>query len=393
MATVLSFVSFFDWKTSVGPRDEREPQESYYWGGLEENDVGLAEFMDLAALCNFEPQICFNMMTSSPFDARCMVEYLNAPADVGFGRLRMLDGYEQPWNVRLFECDNESYRKWGPIQYAEKCVEFAREMRLASPEAEFMMVIYGYNLDALPSMLEIAGGDINYVIHRDGSPEMVSKILPILRKYNKENGRNIRLVNTEWCPSCASPEPFDEPGMDQNYEWNSQIINDYNKVFSRHQLSWNYALNGAHRILDYMSYGGEFDLANFNNMANTFGQNLIEASKDHAWLSCMGEIFAFFNRCFEPCYAAPANTEDENVFALFTRGADNKEKLYVINHSGKEKEYQLPDGISHSCDGLMSPSRSAFISETDKPVMNICPDVEKGIVVLPPLSVICFEFL
>ena len=73
------FTSFFNWRSSVDPRDRREPQESFYWGGLEEYDVGLREFMELAELCGFEPQICFNMMTSTPFDAMCMAEYLNAP--------------------------------------------------------------------------------------------------------------------------------------------------------------------------------------------------------------------------------------------------------------------------------------------------------------------------
>lgn len=383
------FVSFFDWKTGVGPRDEREPTESYYWGGLEENDVGLAEFMDLAELCNFEAQICFNMMTASPFDARCMVEYLNAPADVGYGRLRMLDGHEKPWNVRYFECDNEVYRKWNPIQYAHKCVEFIREMRLVSPEAEFMMVGYGYSLDVFPKMLEIAGNDIDYVIHRDGRPEWVAQVLPMIREYNQKTGRNIRLVNTEWLSPCGSPEPFDEPGIPQYFDWDGSIHNDYDKGWSRQQISWNYALNGAGRILDYMSYGGEFALANFNNMTNTFGQNLIEAAKDKAWLSCMGEVFAFFHRQFEPCYTATANTGDAAVTALFTRSQDHKEKLYIINRTGTEKEYELPENFNTVCDGLTAPFRSAHVTENFKPVTHILPAIENGRIKLPPLSMVC----
>lgn len=385
------FVSFFDWKTAIGSRDEREPQESFYWGGLEENDVGLAEFMDLAELCGFDAQICFNMMTSTPFDARCMVEYLNAPADVGYGRLRALHGHPEPWNVRLFECDNEVYRKWNAIQYAEKCVEFAREMRLASPDIEFMMVIYTYDIANTPKMLEIAGGDINYVTHRDGTPETVATYLPIVREYNQKHNTDIRLVNTEWLPSSHSPEPFDNPNIDQNYEWDAGIHNDYDKVFSRHQISWNYALNGAHRVLDYMSYGGDFALGNFNNMANTFGQNLVEASKDMAWLSCMGEVFALFKRQFAPCVSALAETGDPLVFALFAKGEDGKEKLYVINHGSAEKTYTLPEGFTRACDGLVGPCRSAHVTEKDKPVKRLTLNITDGIVTLPGLSIVCFE--
>lgn len=33
------FVSFYNWRSSIGDRDARDPMESFYWGGLEENDV------------------------------------------------------------------------------------------------------------------------------------------------------------------------------------------------------------------------------------------------------------------------------------------------------------------------------------------------------------------
>ena len=54
------------------------------------------------------------------------------------------------------------------------------------------------------------------------------------------------------------------------------------------------ALNGAAQLLDFLSYGGDYYLTNFNNCVNTWGQNVIEASKEGAWLSPMGEVFKFF---------------------------------------------------------------------------------------------------
>ncbi len=384
------FTSFYNWHSSVGPRDRREPQESFYWGGIEENDVGLRELMELAEICGFEGQICFNMMSSTPFDAMCMVEYLNAPADVGYGRLRALDGHPEPFGARLFECDNEPSRKWSAAEYAEQCVLFAREMRKVSPEAKFMLAAYTHSVDSLPLMLEIAGGDMNYVIYRAGHPDFVAKILPVIREYNEKTGRNIKLVNTEWLASCHSPEPFDEPGIGTRYHWDGRIYNDYDKILSRHEISWNYALNGAHRLCDYISYGGEFALANFNNMTNTWGQNIIEASKDKAWLSCMGEIFAFFKRNFSPCLASVAEVGDPDVFAIFTKDDAGKEQLYVINHSGSEKELSIPDGFA-SVEGMTSERRSAHVTETEKPIIRIAPEVRDGSVAIPKLSVTVFE--
>ncbi len=384
------FTSFYNWRSSVGPRERREPQESFYWGGIEENDVGLREFMELAEECGFEGQICFNMMSSTPFDARCMVEYLNAPENVGYGRLRALDGHPAPFGVRYFECDNEPDRKWTAVQYAEQCVAFAREMRLVSPEAEFMLAAYGYSVECLPTLLEIAGGDVNYIIYRAGHPDFVKKVLPIIREYNERTGRNIKLVNTEWLASCHSPEPFDEPGIGTRYHWDGRIYNDFDKILSRHEISWNYALNGAHRLLDYVSYGGEFALANFNNMANTWGQNIVEGSKDSAWLSAMGKIFALFARNYTPSLAALADIDDPLLFGLFTRDGEGRELLYVINHGGAEKEISIPEGFTRAVDGLTAKKRSDHVTEKDDPVSRIAPEVNEGKAILPPLSIAVF---
>ncbi len=384
------FTSFYNWRSSVGPRERREPQESFYWGGIEENDVGLGEFMQLAEICGFEGQICFNMMSSTPFDAMCMVEYLNAPCDVGYGRLRALDGHPAPYGARLFECDNEPNRKWSAKEYAEQCVLFAREMRKVSPEAEFMIAAYGYRVEQLPEILDICGRDIDYVIYRAGHPEFVERVLPIIREYNEKSGRDLKLVNTEWLASCHSPEPFDEPSIGTRYHWDGRRYNDYDKVLSRHEISWNYALNGAHRLLDYISYGGEFALANFNNMANTWGQNIIEGSKDKAWLSCMGEIFALFKRNYTPSVASLPETGDPTVFALFTKDCDGEEKLYAINHSGSEKELTIPEGFK-SVEGMCADKRSAHITETEMPVIRISPEVKDGKVTLPKLSIVVFK--
>jgi hypothetical protein len=383
------FVSFYNWESSVGNRDTREPQPSFYWGGLEENDVGLDEFLHLSRLAGFEPQICFNMMTSTPFKARQMVEYLNGPPDAGMGRMRMLNGYPSPYGVKLFEMDNEPARKWTAEQYARQCVDFAREMRLGDPSIQFMFAAYTYLPEALPYMLEIAGKDIDYVIYRDGAPDFVARILPVLREYNRQNGANLKLANTEWLPSCYSPEPFEDPGVPANFSWEGKITNNYATVFSTQQRSWNYALNGAHRLLDYISYGGEFFHANFNNMCNTWGQNVIEASKDSCYLSCMGKVFAWFAKIFRPCHAAGVRTGDDMLFALAAKTLDGEEQLYIVNHAGSDRRVVLPEGGWICKDGLLGDSRLGYISEGADCVHFYIAAVEGREAVFKPLSIAC----
>lgn len=382
------FASFYDWRSSIGDRDTREPMESYIWGGLEENDVGLDEFMALSEMVGFKPQICFNMMTSTPFYARQLVEYLNADENTGMGRLRMLNGNPKPYGVKLFEMDNEPGRKWTALQYAHQCVEFAREMRLADADIEMMMAAYEYPVEILREMLNICGKDIQYVIYRQGEPEFVKTVLPIIREYNKDNNTDIRLVNTEWLPSCASIEPFEDPDVPTDFRWRGRIRNDYKAIFSTFQTSWNYALNGAHRLIDYISYGGEFASANFNNLCNTWGQNVIEATKDSAYLSCMGEVFKWFNSKFKPCIAANVNTDTESLFAIAVKCGDGTEGIYVVNHSSNVAMVNLPEGNWVSDGGLKGTGRLVRITE-DRTCVNACEASIVGTTAeLEPLSVV-----
>lgn len=335
------FVSFYDWESSIGPRDRREPMDSYYWGGLEENDVGLDEFMDLSELVGFEPQVCFNMMSSYPFKARQMVEYLNAPKDVGMGRLRCLNGYPNPRHARFFEMDNEPWRKWTPNQYAQACVEFGTEMRKADESILLMMACYGYPIESLPDMLDIAGNVINFVIYRRGDAELVSQVLPILKEYNEKTGRHIRLVNTEWLPWTGSRTPFDDPSIPTDFDWGKErITNNYKHTFGYFQVTWNYALNGAERILDYMSYGGEFYSANFNNCCNTWGQNIINASRSKVWLSCAGEMFRLFGDYFLEGCPTDYDTGIDGL-RMVSIQQNNEQRVFIVNNTKSQRDIQL----------------------------------------------------
>jgi hypothetical protein len=59
---------------------------------------------------------------------------------------------------------------------------------------------------------------------------------------------------------------------------------------------WYSALNVAKTLLTFQRLGGEFAFANFNNYANTWGQNVMECSKESAYLSPAGQVFELFSR-------------------------------------------------------------------------------------------------
>lgn len=329
------YASFFDWRKYVGPRDLRPTSYSYYWGGFDDNDASIDEFLQLCDEVGCEPEICINMMTSTPFKAAEFVEYLNGPDDSPMGRFRQENGVKRNRKVRIFEMDNEAGRKWSPLQYAYACVDFAKAMKAVDPDIELMMMTYSFSNSEyyIDQQLEIAGPYVDYIIARNGGPQFVSRTLAKIRAYNEKHGTHIKLTNTEWLSPSASPEPFDDPAIPQFHAWRPKTEPDYRAVLSFRQIRWFYALNGAARLMDYLSYGGEYYLANFNNCVNTWGQNVIEASKEGAWLSPMGEVFKFF-----------ASREDRYPLATSmtdTMNARVQQQRTVYNAAETEMDFPL----------------------------------------------------
>ena len=55
------FASFYNWRDGIGPHDSRKPQPSYFWGGLNYNDVGVAELAQYCKAIGSEMMYCVNV--------------------------------------------------------------------------------------------------------------------------------------------------------------------------------------------------------------------------------------------------------------------------------------------------------------------------------------------
>ena len=278
------FASFYHWRDGVGARAQRIPRESEYWGGLEENDVGTAEFVMLCRELDAEPFLCVNVMTGSEADAADWVAYCNAPGNP----LRRAHGYEKPFGVTFWELDNETYRKYGAIEYARRCVAFSRAMKAVDPAIELVMVGYWRFRDLLPEMLEVAGEHIDLVTDRGLDEAYLRGVLDVIRAYNAQSRRSIRLCNTEWLALSGdvpvTPDALNRPPRDAEL------------TLQNRQIRWRYAMNAGRQLLTFQRLGGDFAFANFNNMANTWGQNVIECAKEQVWLSATGRVFELLSR-------------------------------------------------------------------------------------------------
>ncbi len=141
------FADFYRWREGVGPRAARPPMLNLLWGGIESNQVGTGEFVDLCRRAGADPLICVNfesdgrkqymqakgsVRTADAAEAAAWVAYCNDPENSD----RAGHGNRAPLGVRHWQIGNEtSYDKNGfdLETAARKTVEFARSMRAADP--------------------------------------------------------------------------------------------------------------------------------------------------------------------------------------------------------------------------------------------------------------------
>src|SRR6187200_1276672 len=119
------FADFYRWREGVGPRATRPAMLNLLWGGLESNQVGTGEFVELCRLAGADPLICVNfesdgrkqylkvkdsVRTADAREAAEWVAYCNGP-DIPD---RKAHGLAAPLNVRHWQIGNEtSYDKNG----------------------------------------------------------------------------------------------------------------------------------------------------------------------------------------------------------------------------------------------------------------------------------------
>src|SRR5216684_3581446 len=72
-----NFVSGYNWKDGIGPKQLRPVRPEGAWGSLEPNTFGTDEFLKYAERVGVEPYICINAGLGAVEDARQWVEYVN----------------------------------------------------------------------------------------------------------------------------------------------------------------------------------------------------------------------------------------------------------------------------------------------------------------------------
>jgi alpha-N-arabinofuranosidase len=139
------FASAYRWKDGIGPQHERGVYPRPIWDDLDVNSFGTDEFVAMCRRVNAQPLIVVNIGTKrwtgevereAFLQEVCdWIEYCNGPPDSKCGKIRAANGHPQPYHVRYWEIDNETWHM-GAEAYAEAVCEFAPAMRKADPSVK-----------------------------------------------------------------------------------------------------------------------------------------------------------------------------------------------------------------------------------------------------------------
>jgi alpha-L-arabinofuranosidase len=289
-----NFVSGYDWKDGVGDPDRRPPRKNPAWRGVEPNDVGLHEFMDLMRLLGSEPFVAVNTGSDGPESARALVEYANGAATTPMGRRRAENGRTRPFGVTLWAVGNEMYGDWQighmPLaKYVEKHKAVVDAMRAVDPRIEPVGV--GAVGEWSETMLRAAASHMTHIsehLYWQDKPDVpahvaqvvegIRKVAEAHRAYRREiealRGRDVRIALDEW-----------------NYWYGP---NEYGELGTRYFLKDGLGIAaGLHELFRNSDL---FSMANYAQTVNVIGA--IKTTPTAAEMEPTGLVLALYRRHF-----------------------------------------------------------------------------------------------
>ncbi len=138
-----NFVSGYDWKDGIGPKEDRPTRLDYAWLSIENNQFGINEFADWSRKANTQGMIAVNLGSGTPQEAGYLAEYCNIDKGTYWSDKRREHGYEQPHNFKVWCLGNEMDGPWQTCaltaeEYANKARETAKILKWVDPDIELV---------------------------------------------------------------------------------------------------------------------------------------------------------------------------------------------------------------------------------------------------------------
>jgi alpha-N-arabinofuranosidase len=312
------FASLHDWRDGIGPRNSRKPEDSYFWGDINYNDVGTDEFLQLTEALGCEAMLVVNFFhpgkrfhLNSHFTmggeelkahgddlqhitdidagvecARQWVEYCNGDITTPMGKLRAENGHPKPYNVKYWEMDNETFRWYTMEEYAHTVIKFSKAMKSVDPGIQIGLCTYHDFRLMVEPMLDICGESVDFLADRVCAPDNIAYKVDIVKRYNETHQHQIYYCDTE---ALQNRENTLAPFTADFYQKHGITIREARRT-------WIYGLTLIGNLLNYHRYGDIVRFMCFNNLCNTSGQSSIEVAKEQVILPISGLLFEQMSR-------------------------------------------------------------------------------------------------
>jgi len=384
-----NFVSGYNWKDGIGNRDKRPPRKNPAWRGIEPNDVGIHEFMELMEILNAEPYVAVNTGLGTPEEVVEEVEYINGDTSTYFGKLRAKNGHLNPYNVRYWAVGNEMYGSWQlghmPLEkYLLKHIAVAKAMWSVDPEAELVAV--GNVGEWTEGMLRTCNKFMDLmsehiyckekkdvIEHASQLADNIRRVAEQYRKYYKDilGGKKIMIAMDEW-----------------NY-WYGDYI--YGELGCRYHMKD--ALGVARALHEFFRNNDVYYMANYAQTVNVIG--CIKTTKTNATFAATGIVLKLYRNVFGKVpVGIKCNDDKLDVFAALGK---NRKYLTIgiVNPTFNEKEVTINLG-----DREIKKEAKVWYIQNDDPMAYNEPgklmrvdikekiiDVGSGVVTISPLSI------
>jgi alpha-N-arabinofuranosidase len=211
------FASPYRWKDGIGPQQKRKVYPREIWDDLEINAYGTDEFIQMCKRIGAEPLIVVNIGTRNwngevdqeEFfqDVLDWIEYCNGPATSTWGKIRADNGNPEPYDVKFWEIDNETWHM-GVDAYIEAVKKFAPAMKKADPAIKLAACgSGGFNLEWNRRMIEECADLIDYLsIHHYEEPDKFAEGPNNYERFIRQTGElisksknpNLKIYCSEW---------------------------------------------------------------------------------------------------------------------------------------------------------------------------------------------------
>lgn len=233
-----NFVSAWQWKDSIGPREMRKVHLDPAWYQYIPNDVGHDEYLQWAEKAGTASIYTVNLGTGNLQDAMDCVEYTNHEGGTYWSDLRRKYGHDKPYGVTTWCLGNEMDGHWqlgswekNPTGYGTLCHEASKAMKwidasietvVCGSSASFMdhypeweakvmdqcydtvdyLALHHYHIAKPGDTLSLLGGALYYEDFINTEAAMLD--------YIQAKHRSPRKVNISFDEYGAFPRPFSE---------------------------------------------------------------------------------------------------------------------------------------------------------------------------------------